>query len=568
MTECNIEECECEKFKTHKIRCILGKIHDRDIETTIINRYENEEEHKYKSKGYIGSFHKGLQHDINGKLERDIDYEDMRCGITKNNQEKLRNVPLAINGTLKLANPLASLSKILIGGGYCEMKIKKPPTLSSKQGASEMVELYCKQICRDIPFITYETNQTIKKILGDNYMNSPEILKNLLNYYKDTPKFTFKSIFRGISFEEQYGPYMSQLLYLDIPTHACDKTAIYQSPLQLISSLPSRVEWGVKKEETVIIQNTDLNNVQLPGSTDKSKIAPRYIYCPRVLTEAVRFDPPAYYYIAASQILNNLGAQQNTGFPKNNNQGNFITGCGLPAIQCAIGNITELSLKHAWYWKWQIYRKVRPEVFGLYIDNIKSNRESNNDYQISDIILNASILDDIKQSYQVNYGINNSYTLSSTYREGSPLHPSYPAGHAVIAGACCTILKIYYDCEKPWTTLQGVSQNKLSGNIKHPVCANIDGTELISYNENDKNNMTISGEINKLASNISLARDWAGVHYRSDSIEGMLLGEQIAIKYMGDIIASMAERNIDGSSIKLSFRKFDGSFTTVQSTIN
>jgi len=36
-------------------------------------------------------------------------------------------------------------------------------------------------------------------------------------------------------------------------------------------------------------------------------------------------------------------------------------------------------------------------------------------------------------------------------------------------------------------------------------------------------------EINKLASNCSLARDTAGVHYRQDGVQGLLLGEQVGI---------------------------------------
>jgi len=35
--------------------------------------------------------------------------------------------------------------------------------------------------------------------------------------------------------------------------------------------------------------------------------------------------------------------------------------------------------------------------------------------------------------------------------------------------------------------------------------------------------------LNKLASNISIGRNWAGVHYFSDYYESILLGEQIAI---------------------------------------
>ncbi len=41
--------------------------------------------------------------------------------------------------------------------------------------------------------------------------------------------------------------------------------------------------------------------------------------------------------------------------------------------------------------------------------------------------------------------------------------------------------------------------------------------------------LTVEGELNKLASNISIGRNWAGVHYFSDYIESLRMGEQIAI---------------------------------------
>ena len=45
----------------------------------------------------------------------------------------------------------------------------------------------------------------------------------------------------------------------------------------------------------------------------------------------------------------------------------------------------------------------------------------------------------------------------------------------------------------------------------------------------------MGGELNKLAANISLGRDAAGVHYRSDGIEGIKLGEAIALSILRDV---------------------------------
>jgi len=56
-----------------------------------------------------------------------------------------------------------------------------------------------------------------------------------------------------------------------------------------------------------------------------------------------------------------------------------------------------------------------------------------------------------------------------------------------------------------------------------------DGSSLLPYAGGP---LTVAGELNKLAANISLGRDMAGVHWRSDGDQGMLLGEEVALSYL------------------------------------
>jgi PAP2 superfamily len=105
------------------------------------------------------------------------------------------------------------------------------------------------------------------------------------------------------------------------------------------------------------------------------------------------------------------------------------------------------------------------------------------------------------------------------FPEGSPTHPSYPAGHATVAGACVTILKARFNEDYP---------------IKNPVITNDDGTALRNYNGPGKDQLTLGGELNKLAANIAIGRNMAGVHYRSDYIESVKLGEMVAIGILQD----------------------------------
>jgi hypothetical protein len=275
-------------------------------------------------------------------------------------------------------------------------------------------------------------------------------------------------------------------------------------------------------------------------------------------------------------ILNGLGAKPNPGWPVYPNQTSFVTGSNLASILCAVTEISYQALRQCWYWKWQVYRKVRPECSSLWIDNIKNNRVKNKkNYDISSTVLDNPVLNAVQQ-YNADWGVNfqNSYTLTQTYQVGSPSHPSYPAAHAVIAGACATILKIYYDTEQPWTSLSGVQPGSLNRTVvPEPltgpvIIANDTGLNLVDYVGEDISQMTIAGEINKLASNVAIGRMWAGVHYRSDTVQGMLLGEAIAIKYMEDILSSNVENNLNGSYPQIKFRKFTGEMFTVIPTIH
>jgi hypothetical protein len=70
--------------------------------------------------------------------------------------------------------------------------------------------------------------------------------------------------------------------------------------------------------------------------------------------------------------------------------------------------------------------------------------------------------------------------------------------------------------------------------------------------------LTVGGELNKLASNVATGRDLAGVHWRSDARESLKLGEAIAISVLRDQKACYNER-FGG----FTFTKFDGTKVTV-----
>jgi hypothetical protein len=129
----------------------------------------------------------------------------------------------------------------------------------------------------------------------------------------------------------------------------------------------------------------------------------------------------------------------------------------------------------------------------------------------------------------------NSALLPQAYPEGCPTHPSFPAGHAVIAGACATVLKAWFS--ETWV-------------LPTTSVPNADGTALVSYTGPD---LTVGGELDKLAENVAIGRNWAGVHWRSDGIAGLRFGEAFAINFLREM--KMTSRELFNG---FSLTKFDG----------
>jgi hypothetical protein len=126
------------------------------------------------------------------------------------------------------------------------------------------------------------------------------------------------------------------------------------------------------------------------------------------------------------------------------------------------------------------------------------------------------------------------YLLSQAFPEGSPTHPSYPTGHGVVAGACVTILKFFFD-----------------GNfvIPNPLVPADDGLSLVPYTGSDGGQLTVNGELNKLAHNVTFGHGiHAGIHWRSDSDVSMVLGEAAAISFLQDQAETFREVRVRPSS--------------------
>jgi membrane-associated phospholipid phosphatase len=322
-------------------------------------------------------------------------------------------------------------------------------------------------------------------------------------------------LFRGNTPGDLNGPYVSQFLWQDVPYGANRLT-------QRIRTVVQAVDYMTRFDHWLAIQNGSH-----PSNANRLEGAQRFVRSARDLARYVQLDFTYQAFLNACLILLGTSASVDAANPYRTSatQSGFST-FGAPHILDLLAKVANSALKAAWYQKWYVHRRLRPEEFGGAVDNLLRKIVP---YPIHADILNS-------KSLELTFSKSEGYLLPQAYAEGCPAHPSYPAGHAVVAGACATVLKVFFD---------------ESFEIRRPVQASDDGLYLIPYKGAD---LTVGGELNKLATNISIGRNAAGVHWRSDATEGLKLGETVAINLMKEERGCLNETFGD-----FVVTKFDGS---------
>ena len=190
-----------------------------------------------------------------------------------------------------------------------------------------------------------------------------------------------------------------------------------------------------------------------------------------------------------------------------------------PHLALQVAHVARGALQTAWFYKWNVQMRIRPEVLAQRF--VLCSRDAalcetmglKDGYDlipkaVKDLISQHNNCELLEKKSDCNK--ENLY-LALQYPEGSPTHPSWPSGHAVVAGACVTVIK---------AMLATVDPDGLRKPWPHKKCpammATADGSELIADSSAEEDGVTIVGELHKLASNVALGRNMAGVHFRTD----------------------------------------------------
>lgn len=432
---------------------------------------------------HLGSFSKGLTHDSKGQ----VDPTAFATFVQSLEEHQFERIPLADMADRKLANPQAALAFDLMGGDGHSFTQPPAPAFNSSEMAAEYVENAWMAVLRDVPFDMYATNPVAVEAANE--------LDALGTNFTGPRPVTSQSLFRGLSPGCLTGPYLSQFFYLPM------QYGYYDFGLKITPHAPG-VDFMTDFSEYLNIQNG-----KNPSASEQRTSPNRYMINGRDLANWVHVDIIWQAYHMASLSLFTMNAPFNPTNPYlvSNNQAGFAT-FGVADIVTTVQEVAKHALHAVWYQKWFVHRRLRPEVFGA---RIHVNKTTATAYPIDSIALNTAANDYI-------YATHGSYLLPQAYPEGSPMHPSYGAGHGTVAGACVTVLKAFFDEEHI---------------IENPVEPNAAGSALNPYTGG---NLTVGGELNKLGNNVAIGRNIAGVHWRSDATESLLLGERVAIDFLRD----------------------------------
>ena len=479
---------------------------------------DNNDEELYPDK--LGSYSKGLPHNNDGTVVAGA-YAALLQAVNSGRPADFDAIPLG--GHRGLTNPQSGLAFDMEGPDGHSLVQPPAPAFASRAQAAEISENYWMALLRDVPFSQYSSNPIANAAAADLTLYGADFTGP-----KNGSAVTTATLFRGRTPGDLLGPYLSQFFYQDCNFGANKIEQKIRTTLPGINYMTDFATW--------LAVQRGFN--QPPDAFDP---IPRYIRDGRDIGQWVHVDVLFQAYFQAFLILAGAGAPFDDGNPYNDNSNQIGFGTfGGPHIATLLCEVATRALKAVWFQKWFVHRRLRPEVQA---ERVHRTLFDGANYPVHSEILNSFSNNNRLKGFMP----AGNALLPMAFPEGSPTHPAYGAGHGTVAGACVTVLKAWF---KETVRLVDIGLA--------PVQPTDDGLNLVPYVGPDAGDLTVGGELNKIAANVGLGRNTAGVHWRSDATESLKLGEQIAIGIMRDDRACYNEV-FSGFSLT----KFDGTTVTV-----
>jgi membrane-associated phospholipid phosphatase len=524
----------------------------------------------------VTNFGKALEHDDDG-VPTGAAYESLVEAIESDGVEAFNDILRADSDgrPRRLIQPHASQSFQKTGADPWMTRIRSHPSFSSDRTGAEMVELYWRALCRDVPYGDYDSNGVVGDAVSElgglpGYRGPGSAADSTSGALEPT------NLFRGVLSGAQTGPRISQFLWKDIPRGAIPlsqrnrvltgaaATATFESGETTLTL--DGPDYLTDFDDWFAIQNgVPVEDVNPPPnlvtkSNDPDDQVSRHIVTGRDLANKVRRQVPYLSIRDAAEILLEMGVPKDPYIPYEQRTTGASATDGIDGIRTCkpfldfgshgildvVVNVFMHGQNAAWYRKWDVFRRLRPEEYAGRIHAAEARGRS---FDLPRNVLGSTALSRIVDEH-------GSYLLPQAYTEGSPTHPSFPAGHSVVAGATVTALKAMFDGSYEFSNDElmipvaaGSTDAALAGGGTTDVVlteleplssADVDGGTIAATAEEIDDarvaTVTVKDELNKLAANMAFGRNWAGIHYRTDGIDGFLIGEQAAVRYLQDHI--------------------------------
>ena len=153
---------------------------------------------------------------------------------------------------------------------------------------------------------------------------------------------------------------------------------------------------------------------------------------------------------------------------------------GGPHILSLVTEVATRALKCVRYQKFNVHRRLRPEALAARLekaDYIKMEHDQL--IKVRELLGDCGLLDLVKAHNKANNGSSAeaNILLPMAFAEGSPMHPTYGAGHATVAGACVTVLKAFFDGTQKFDPKDDTNSN--DAYVAHIADTNTGRSELI-----------------------------------------------------------------------------------------
>lgn len=508
-----------------------------NFELSVPTHPTNGDEDRYPSK--IGSDTRGLPHDQLGEVDAAA-WAAAVAALEARSWEQIEGITLG--GTRKLVNPIGTLAASLEGKNVAQVLIPPAPALASEERAAEAVEQYWQALLRDVSYLDFERNDDARaaaeELSGlpgytgprEDGVVTPRILFRGSVRYPDPGDSTGRTPKHVIPPGVLEGPAISQFAYRDVPYGTQRIAAVSRVPVKGQDFLIDYDEWLANQDGAPATRQIEY------------EAEPRHLSTVRDLNEYTHAGNPLFWgailQLAAAAggtptAPGGVGAPVSATNPyktakaQSGANGTFGTGYLQALLNLGISR----AIRAAYWSKWFVHRSVRPEAYGGLVHNFLEKKA---DYPIHESLLHSRALTKAASTF-------GTHLIPHAYPEGAPNHGSYPAGSAAIAGVSATLIKAFFD---------------ESYAIPNPVTVDpADPKQLLPY---EGPALTVGGELNKLALNYTFGRVTSGIHWRSDSAAGLVVGEEIAIGILRDERLTFVEP-FEGWKLT----KFDGTQITV-----